>query len=318
MKNPFPAIDELYEEFRARAPERLRTPIRNLACTLGLAPTPTVPWSQVFNHEVTVAAPWMVSEALHAINPELTGSACLAHLLAVIEAFGTDRIQDGQVEPTEALTSVLAEIRSARDQALGHLAGAGCAKRAYAVAQSVTHASICRERELLEIRAPTSLREYQRISSGKQAVGMPACLCLARSAGLDPDAVASIERMLLCVWMGLQVHDDVADWQDDAMRGGAWAINLARWRLAAEPPSSPDAIRSFVHRSGVLASMLRLSRRQYRSARRRASVLGASRLARWCHERERDSERLADREADHPGYVIRARALSALEHEVLA
>src|SRR5262245_22943549 len=95
-------VDALYGAFEAELPETLRPLAANLPATLGLAP-PATPWSNVFAHGVTLGAPAFVAEAMPSLPAHLVTCATGAHLLAVVEAFTTDRIEDGQIEPTQAL-----------------------------------------------------------------------------------------------------------------------------------------------------------------------------------------------------------------------
>src|SRR5439155_21039788 len=123
--NSLELVDELYEVFVDTLSGSLADAARTLAFTLCLAPTPKIPWSRVFGHEVTLAAPALVAEAMPHVPQSVRRDAILAHMLAVIEAFGTDRVEDGQVQPTPELTGVLEEARYARDRALGRVAGGG-------------------------------------------------------------------------------------------------------------------------------------------------------------------------------------------------
>jgi hypothetical protein len=121
--------------------------------------------------------------------------------------------------------------------------------------------------------------------------------------------VACLAGVLDGVTLGLQLHDDVIDWEDDLARGGAWAARLAG--------ASIDDVRVTVHRSGMLARMLAASARHFRAARRRASLLGARRLGQWAGAREAIVAELARREAASPGFTNRAHALSAWSNTVL-
>ena len=120
------------------------------------------------------------------------------------------------------------------------------------------------------------------------------------------------------VWLGLQIADDVVDWEDDVQRGGAWAVCLMR---GLGPPSrlrGQEPIRSQVLQSGVLAIMLARALKHMRSARRRANVLGAHRLAAWAGAQESRLVGLVSAETRSAGYAVRAHALAAWANEVLA
>jgi hypothetical protein len=153
-------------------------------------------------------------------------------------------------------------------------------------------------------------------------------MALAQASGWDERRRRSLARLLDAVWLGLQLHDDVLDWQDDLARGGAWATLLAASSLVPanaplasgrrDAPTVPVSVRGLVHASGILVRMLSASARRFRAARRRAAALGAHRLAAWAREREAVTSDLARREAESPGYTQRAHALSAWAKTVLA
>lgn len=337
-------VDELYLAFCQTLPGMLHAEAQGLAHTLGLTPSRGIPWSRVFSHEITLAAPSLVAEAM----PELRGStvqdALLAHMLAVIAAFGTDRAQDGQVRLTWQLETLLVHARRARDLAIARVASVDFDR-----ADEETFAAIATERALLAAGEPVSLARYKAVSLAKQRVGLPASIALARAAGWPPRRIAGLSRMLDAVCLGLQIHDDVVDWEDDHGRGGAWAMALARalspatalpagGDRSADPPEHtglpaggahaavpssrsrsavPAHVRRFVLESGALAAMLGAARRCFREARLRAAALGARRIATWAESREAHIAELARCEAESPGYTNRARALSAWAREVL-
>ena len=315
-------LDDLFAAFASSLPEHLAGAAAALPRPLGLAPAPGVRWSEVFGHEVTLAAPALFADAMTQVPAPCVMDAVLAHMLAVIEAFGTDRVQDGQVQATPELEELLAHLRIARDQALARIApdtsdGAIDGRRA----DAETLGAIAEEREALLSGEALSMTEYERISLGKQAVGFPATLALAHAAGWDVRRRRAAERTLAAVWIGLQIHDDVVDWEDDLARGGAWAVALARGARQNSPPSerktAPPLTRRWVHSSGVLAEMLERSRRSFRAARRRARVLGAHRLAAWAGEREAYLAELTQNEKKSAGFANRAHALAAWAREVL-
>jgi hypothetical protein len=312
-----PEIDDLYAAFVAMLPAALAEPALALAATLGLAPSPAVPWSEVFTHEITLGAPRLVAEAMPSLSDALVRDATLAHLLAVIEAFGTDRIEDGQVPETPALAAVLAHARRARDEALARVAP----DESYQLAERETLAAIHAEQEALRGGGAVTFHRYLAISHGKQRVGLPASLALSAAAGSSARRARSLSRMLDDVWVALQLHDDVIDWEDDLARGGAWAVSLAAHAPTCIEGCDGDAklvsMRKRVHQSGMLARMLQTSARRFRAARRRAEALGASRLASWARQREASARDLWRHEAESPGFANRAHALSAWARAVL-
>src|SRR5262249_2315321 len=121
-------IDALYEAFCERLPREARTVASELGFRLKLVPNTGIPWSEVFKHTVTVKAPWLCADSMPGVSKASMERAVFAHMLAVIEAFGTDRIADEQAPDTPELREVLARMRDARDQALELLGGPACAR----------------------------------------------------------------------------------------------------------------------------------------------------------------------------------------------
>jgi hypothetical protein len=291
---------------------------------LKLAPATGIRWSEVFSHEVTLEAPSLVAEAFPRLQSEIVRQAVLAHALAVIEVFGTDRILDGQVKGTPELYALLECLRETRCAVLEQVhPGSGATARE---ADRESQGAVREEHALLSQIGAASFGEYRRISLGKQAVGFPACVALAQAAGATESQVEEVRRALAGTWLGLQFEDDVVDWEDDWRRGrGAWAVSLARRRLEAvkeqrkdERPTEPDMIRRRVFNMRVLYMMLSAARRNYRSTRIYARILNARRLESWSAERVTRLDNLLPLESQHAGYVVRASKLSAWAAEVLS
>jgi hypothetical protein len=311
-------IDALFGAVVETLPAELRSAARELPFRLRLAPGPNIPWSEVFNHEVTLQAPALFAEGMPGAKPVQIRDAVIAHMLAVIEAFGTDRVHDGQVEDSAALRDVLAYLRLARDRAVLRLTEQ---IDPYAHADRETRDAILTERALLGRAEVSTLEHYEAISLGKQSVGFPATVALAQAAGWEKRRLDVLESTLAGIWLGLQFEDDVLDWEDDWRRGGAWAICLARGLLvqsrSRERPTVPNALQRFVVESGVLTQMLGMARRKYREVRRRSLILGANRLAAWAEQRERHATSLARMETKHAGYVLRMQRLAPWASVVL-
>jgi hypothetical protein len=165
-----------------------------------------------------------------------------------------------------------------------------------------------------------SLERYLSVSLDKQRVGFVASVALARVAERS-ELVERIESLLAGVALGLQLEDDVVDWQEDFERFGAWALCLARGLRSAKPPTErstePNPIVALVHRSGVLARMMHESERQLASASQLAHSLSARRLKLWAQQRAIRARQLAGREEMAPGYTFRARRLAPWAAEVL-
>jgi hypothetical protein len=315
-------VDELYEAFADRLGEPLSASARDLAWALRLAPQP-VPWSRVFSHEVTLGAPALLSEGMASVRSSQVREAVLAHALAVIDAFGTDRIEDEQIIASPGTLAVLGQARRERNRAMARLFGKTPPPESdFAAVDTMTIGAIRRERSLLQLGNAVDLRVYERASLNKQCAGVIASVALARIAGWGERRCRAVRATLESVWLGLQLADDVVDWEDDMRRGGAWAVCLMKG-MAVPPPSGErltqgGMIRARVFQSGVLRMMLARARLHMRAARRRASLLRAHRLAAWAGSFEARMETLVAAEARSPGYAVRAHALAAWAGEVLA
>ena len=313
-------VDDLYEAFADRIGEPLSTGARDLPRALGLASVP-VPWSKVFSHEVTLGAPALFAEAMPHVSRALQRDAVLAHALAVVDAFGTDRIEDEQIEASPTVFAVLGRARRERDRAMVRLLGGPPAPECdFRTADEVTIGAIRRERAVLLSARPVELDFYEQASLDKQCVGVMASVGLARVAGWDDRRCLAVRLTLQDIWLGLQIGDDVVDWEDDLQRGGAWAVCLMRGRRrpTAAPRPNAESIRSQVLRSGVLGVMLSRAGFHMRRARRRAEALGAGRLATWAGAQETRLTGLAAAEVRSAGYAVRAHALAAWAAEVFS
>jgi|CZKU01.1.fsa_nt_gi hypothetical protein len=316
-------VDELFEVFADRIGEPLGAGARDLPRALSLAPV-SVPWSRVFSHEVTLGAPALFAEAMPAVDPAVLRNAVLAHLLAVVDAFGTDRIEDDQIVASPTLFAVLGQARRERDRAMGRVFGGAVPPEFdFRAADALTMCAIRRERAVLLSGRPVDLETYERAALDKQCAGIVASVALARAAGWSPARCRTVRLILESISLGLQLSDDVVDWEDDLGRGGAWAVSVMK---GSQPPASgvmkiaggPESIRTQVLQSGVLGSILVRAWVHMRRARRRASVLGARKLAAWSAGQERKLRSLAAAEIRNAGYAVRAKALAAWACEVLA
>lgn len=307
------ALDREYEDFLRTLEPRLHEAGKKLAHSLGLAPI-GVPWSEVFGNEVTLGAPALV--VCGGASDDATRFATRAHMLAVIEAFARDRLEDGQVTDTTDLDALLDAIRAERDRALRAVSAEPDVELDFDRASRLTLEAIRRERALFERRSPVTFDEYLAVSSDKQRLGLPATLALARAAGWDARRRSSASSMLMSIWLALQLHDDVVDWPEDLRHGGAWALCLAL-RTHADARQG-DRDESVILASNVLAEMLRRSRRFYAAARRRARALGALDLARWAGEREAIVREAEHRENAAAGAASRAHRLAAWARVVLS
>ena len=313
-------VDAIWTAFCGTLPPDLQPEARALARGVGLVPLADVPWSNIFKNEVTLAAPALFATAMAQATPQMVVAATTAHMLAVIDAFATDRMLDRQATDSPRMSRLLEHVRAERDRAMRELTG-----RAASPYREAEYSAVCAintERILLEHALSLSFSDYYQLSFAKQAVAFPASLALARVAGWDSRRERAIERVLGGIVLGLQFHDDVVDWEDDWKKGGSWAVSLSRGlgiRDIAFHGGKPDmeSVRRQVHRSGVLATMMTLARWRYRKAARLAAMLGADRRSRWAREQELSAVELAKHESNSAGYVVRAHQLSSWAMEVL-
>ncbi len=225
---PFELVDFLYEDFVRSLSGSLSEAARALAVTLRLAPERGIPWSRVFSHEVTLAAPALVAEGFAGVTPSQVEAAVFAHMLAVLEAFGTDRIEDLQVPASSELLALLAAMRDGRDAALARISATPEEQVVtYEHADRTTRQAIGEEARILRLgegddnRRPNGVpfETYERVSFGKQAVGFPASFALAFVVDPSTSRLRALSGLLRGVWLGLQMADDVVDWEGDAAGG---------------------------------------------------------------------------------------------------
>jgi hypothetical protein len=314
-------LDDLYASFCDDLPEELRACARDLPFRLQLAPASGTPWSEVFGHEVTFAAPALFAEAMPQISKAQVRDAVLAHALSVIDGFSTDRMEDSQIPRTYELRDLIVHLRAARDRALHRV----MPRRSDATSFAVTHA-----RMIAAVRAEgrvfggvevADFARYERIAAGKTAIGLPASIALAEAAHYSAAECAAIAKTLESIWLGMQYHDDVVDWEDDYRRGSAWAVHLARnvgsEVTTQERTTEQNPVRTMVLGSGVLCQMLERSFRHFRAARKRCEALGVRGLASWAKSKEEHAQMLARFEGQNAGYALRMHALSHWAAQVL-
>ncbi len=318
--NVLELVDELYAAFASSLGGELAEHARDLPRALRLTPVRNAAWSTVFSHEVTLGAPALFAEAMPGVSAVAVREATLAHTLAVVEAFGTDRIEDGQIASSGGVLGVLECVRKERNAAWSRVLGGNPRDSVVdpTAAEWVTSHAISTEKVLLSSSEPVGLRTYESIALAKQAAGLVASVALARAAEWSARQRLATRRTLESIALGLQMHDDVVDWEEDQARGGSWVSALLRDRFEAPEDTRDERLRSRVLRSGVLGVLLRRARWHMRAAASRAEALGATRLASWARQREARLSALVDAESRSPGYTNRAHALSAWAAEVLA
>jgi hypothetical protein len=316
-------VDELYRAFADKLGEPLASRARDLLRSLKVAPDPRIPWSRVFAHEVTLGAPALIAQAMPRVSGVLVRDAVLAHLLAVIDSFGVDRIENERLTPSASLLAILGHARRERDEAMARVCGGAVPRDLdFAAANSLAIRTIRRERSFLISARPTDFESYERALLDKQCAGWRASVAFARAAGADERWCRSVRATLESVALALQTYEDVVDWEDDLERNGSWAVSLMK---GMRPPPAPrdlrpegGRVRAQVLRTGVLRTMLERAMHHVCIARRRATALGAQRLAAWAASRERSLQALVSAEGRSAGYAVRAHALAGWAGEVLA
>jgi hypothetical protein len=304
-------VDDLYEAFADRVGTPLSISARDLPRALRLSPV-SIPWSQVFSHEVTLGAPAVFAESM-TVSSACVRDAVMAHLLAVIDAHATARIEDERIVAAPGIIAVLGHVRSERDRAMQRLfSRTPLIGTDFRAADAMTIRAVRRERSMLNSGHPVDFDLYESTLLEKLCSNVIASVSLARIAGLGPRRCRAIRATLESVILGLHLYDDVVGWEQSAESGGAWATCLMRG-VAMPPHSGKHATRGSSARtemlgSGVLERMLVRACTHMRSARRRAVALRARRLASWATHQEAHLQTLVAAEADSAGYAVRAHA----------
>lgn len=314
----FAVIDELWEDFARGLPADLRADAAALSVSLRFTSSADPRWSRAFAHEITLGAPLLVAEGMPSVPAALVRDAARAHLLAMVEAFGTDRLLDGQLDLNPAIPRVIEAARAARDAALARVlpaaVSAGDLDLTYTRADHEMAAAMREEDAVFRGGEPASWPRYLRVARSKKRVARPASLSLAVAAGWDARRRRALSRLLDAVCVALQIDDDVIGWEADLYRGGAWAASLAAQVPFRSDPRDrktvPVSARRLVSESGALLRMVQQSVRSFRAARRLAGALGLTRLAAWARAREAHAADLVNREAATPGIAGRAHDLA--------
>jgi hypothetical protein len=303
-------VDDLYEGFADRLGTPLTASARDLPRVLRLASV-AQPWSQVFAHEVVLGAPAFFAEALTGVPSAMVRDAVLAHLLAVIDSYGTARIEDERIDASPHVFAVLSQARRERDRAMMRLfSRTPLADTDFRAADAMTIRAVRRERSMLQSTYPVDLDLYEQTLRDKRCSAVLASVALARIAGLGTRRCRAVRATLESIALGLQIYDNVVDLEVDLQRGGTWAMCLMRGTMP--PPYSGKhatrgaSARSEVLGSGVLEVMLTRARVHMRAARLRASALRAHRLASWAGAQETRLASLVAAEADSAGFALRA------------
>ena len=195
-------VDDLYEAFVDRIGPKLSAGARDLPRALRLAPQP-LPWSRVFTHEITLGAPAMFAESMGWVPLSVTRDAVLAHLLAVIDAFGTARVEDERIEASPSVFAVLGHARRERDLAMVRLfSRTSLADTDFRAADAMTIRAVRRERSMLASIYPVDLDLYERTLVDKRCSGILASVALARISGLGPRRCRAVRATLESIFAG--------------------------------------------------------------------------------------------------------------------
>ena len=331
-----PLVDEIYEMFARSLPPTLARAAGTLASTLRLVPDGAggetsaaapprddraLAWSEVFQHEIVLAAPALFAEAVPEVPSRIVREALRAHVLGVLHAFAVDRVQDGEARPGASTLALIDAMRDARDLALRRVLEGAAAKVPTATTTATTAtgfpdedtaAAVRDEQRCLAASEATSMARYLEVSRRKQGAAAPASAALALSAGWAPAEVALVHELFEALALGLQMYDDAIDWPKDLERGSAWAASLLG--VARLPRAEASAK---IRQSDVLFALVDGGRAQFARGEDIASKLGATSAAAWAGTQRLALERVASLEQRSPGYSARQQALGGWLHEVL-
>ena len=298
------AIDRAYASFVQHLPPSLAAIADDLPFRLGMTPNHGTPWSRVFNNAAVLGFPMLLLADTGRVPREIRDRALAAHVLAIVGAFGMDRIDDGQIDLGLGEREVIDRVRLARDRVLAPLsARAPGFELDYAAGERLTAESVDEERATAARGTGTTFDWYRAVSWKKQGLAFPACLAAAAAAGLSAEDQRRVEAVVEGAALGLQYRDNVVDWMDDLERGFAWAHALLRRAPAA--PASVAEVQDRLHAEGTLVRMLEMSSAAFAEAAENAAALGAEALAAWAAGQAELTAGLAEREAASPGFAVR-------------
>jgi hypothetical protein len=263
---------------------------------------------------VTLGAPALVAETAIGVPAAFVRDAVLAHLLAVIESFGTARIEDERIDASPQVFAVLGHARFERDRAMARLfSRTPLSDTDSRAADAMTIRAVRHERSMIGSMYPVDFDVYERTLVDKRCSGVLASVALARIAGLGTRQCRAVRATLESIALSLEIYDDMIDWERDLTRGGSWATCLVRGAMA--PPYSGKhatrgaSLRGEVQNSGILDMMLARAQVHMRTARRRATALRAERLAFWAATQEDVLASLDATDAASSGLSVREQAM---------
>lgn len=306
-------VDSVYLDFCNDLPEAVRHTATTLPFQLELA-SEGVPLSRAFPYEFTLAAPRLVADGIPFLSSQTVRAAVLAHILAVLEAIALARLASRRISNTPELCKVLSHFRSARNDAC--CSAEACMPEArFDFAFDRFEQAIAIERSVLEGTQPADFALYDRLTAAKQSVMLPASSTIALQVGWSPAKRHALRQMLTAIACGLQVYENVVDWEDDHIRAGAWPCVLC----AALAPDGlrKGSERGWVLDSGVLAVLLQRAYLHFAKAQRLAGSMGLCGLERWASAQTVAFHDLYQAESKYAGYAVRATALRVWAEEVL-
>ena len=333
-----PLVDEIYESFARSLPPTLARAAGALAATLKLVPAGAleqvgtagadrggwgecrVAWSDVFKHEIVLAAPALFAEAVPDVPSRIVREAVRAHLLGVLHAFAVDRVQDGEAaeaRPSASTLALIEAMRDARDRALAQVMTmtpqAPRAPRDLArFPDDDTARAVAEEQVCLASNEATDFARYLEVSRRKQGAAAPGSVALAIAAEWPADRAAQVKELFDALAVGLQMYDDAVDWMRDLGRGASWAATLIG---VARLPAREASQR--VRESDVLHRLVDGGRAQFERGEVLAREMQAVTIADWAQERKVAMTRIAREEQRSPGYAAREQELGGWLHEVL-
>ncbi len=306
-----PLVDELYEAFTRTLPPTLARAAEGLAATLHLVPQAGIPWSQVFQHEIVLAAPALLAPAVPHVAQEVVRQATQTHLLAVVHAFARDRVLDGEAKPQATTLALLDALRNARDAALAEVLGRDGEDASLRYDDDDAERAFADERVILAGEGEADFATYREIARRKQGAAYPATVALACAAGWSRTDLGRVRAVLEGIALGLQMYDDAVDWPKDFARHASWAATVAG-ASGLPTGAASDAVRA----SGILPRLVEEGRAELAHAAADARGMKAHAIADWAHGREIALERIAAEEKNAPGYAARAIALGGWMNEV--
>ena len=321
-------VDATYEAFVDELPRESQELAGRLIEVLGLAPA-GIGWSRVFGHEITFGAPALVASGMPSVTSSIVREAVRTHMLMVLEGLVHERIATGRLQSTPELKRFSARMRLARDQGSWRIeVGAWAPESRFDLAVTRFEQAIAIEQLTLEPRDPVDFKPYERITLAKQALLVPVSDVLAQHAGWSDTKRLDLRQVLMLAGCALRKYEDVVDWEEASIHGGAWALVLARELTQQDSHDNPQNIASArremltsarreMFDSKVLARLLHLAIRDLIAVRKLAHQLNLTELAEWARVHALTLEQLQRSEEKYPGYAARAKQLHGWAETIL-